>query len=93
MNRPRNADHAARTRERFVYSLVKITRLYDYQTWQTHFFEKFTRYAKVCVFFCLDCAFRMLIGSADKLRSRGYFGKMLVCFCVRILVMRMLQTR
>ena len=24
------------TCKRFVYSLVKITRLYDYQTWQTH---------------------------------------------------------
>ena len=35
MNRTRNADHAARTCERFVYSIVKITRLYDYQTWQT----------------------------------------------------------
>ena len=32
MNRARNADHAARTCERFVYSITKITRLYDYQT-------------------------------------------------------------
>ena len=37
MNRARKADHAARTWERLVYSKVKITRLYDYQTWQTHF--------------------------------------------------------
>ena len=35
VNRARNADNAARTRERFVYSIVKITRLYDYQTWRT----------------------------------------------------------
>ena len=42
VNRIRNADHAARTCERFVSSIVKITRLYDYQTWQTHFYEKFT---------------------------------------------------
>ena len=35
MIRARNADHAARTSERFVYSSVKITRLYDYQTWKT----------------------------------------------------------
>ena len=35
MNRARNTDHARRTCERFVYSKVKITRLYDYQTWQT----------------------------------------------------------
>ena len=34
LNRAWNADHAARTCERFVYSIVKITRLYDYQTWQ-----------------------------------------------------------
>ena len=37
VNRAQNADHAARTCERFVYSRVKMTRLYDYQTWQTHF--------------------------------------------------------
>ena len=47
VNRARNADHTARACEMFVYSIVKITRLYDYQTWQT-LFEKFTRCAKVC---------------------------------------------
>ena len=57
MNRARNADHAARTCERFVYSLVKITRLYDYQTWHTHCFEKFTRCAKVCGLFSLIVRF------------------------------------
>ena len=36
----------------------------DYQTWQTHLFEKFTRRAKVCGLFFLDCAFRTLIGGA-----------------------------
>ena len=35
VNRARNVDQAARTCERFVYSIVEITRLYDYQTWQT----------------------------------------------------------
>ena len=35
-------------------------------------FEKFTRCAKVCGLFFLDCAFRMLIGWADKLWSRGW---------------------
>ena len=39
MNRARNADHAAIKCERIVYSIVKITRLYDYQTWQTFFWE------------------------------------------------------
>ena len=52
VNRARNADHAASTCKRFVYSVVKITRLYGYQTWQIHFFfEKFTRCAKVCGLF------------------------------------------
>ena len=37
VNRARNA---ARTCERFVYSKVKITRPYDYQTWRTYLFEK-----------------------------------------------------
>ena len=39
MKRERNTDQAARTCERFVYSVVKITRFYDYQTWQTHFLK------------------------------------------------------
>ena len=39
VNRARNANHAARTYERFVYCRVKITRLHDYQTWQTHFWR------------------------------------------------------
>ena len=34
--------------ERFVYSIVKVTRFCDYQTRQTHLVEKFTRCAKVC---------------------------------------------
>ena len=59
VNRTQNADHAARTCERFVYPIVKI--FYDYQVWRT-FFEKFTRCAKVCGL--LDCAFRVLIGWA-----------------------------
>ena len=33
--------------------------------------EKFTRCAKVCGLFFLDCAFQALIGWADKHRSRG----------------------
>ena len=35
----RKTDYPARTCERFVYSLVKITRLCDYQTWQNIFGE------------------------------------------------------
>ena len=68
VNRARNADHAAKTCEWFVYSAVKITRLHDHQRGQT-FLEKFTRCAKVCGLFLL-IAFRLLIGWAGKLRSR-----------------------
>ena len=70
MNRARNADHAARTCKRFVYPTVKITRLYDYQTWWTHFLRN-SRGAQRQVDFFLDCAFRMLIGWAGKFQSRG----------------------
>ena len=39
-SRPRDQStkrrHEARTYERFVYSIVKIAKLYDHQTWQTH---------------------------------------------------------
>ena len=37
VNRARNTDHAVRTFKRFLYSIVKITRLYDHQTWRTQF--------------------------------------------------------
>ena len=37
VNTARNVGHAARTCEHFVYSIVKITRLHDYQTWPRHF--------------------------------------------------------
>ena len=75
MNRSRNADHAARICEKFVYSIVKKTRLYDYQTWQTHYFEEFTGCAKFSGAFFSDCVFRVLIGCADKHRSRGWQWK------------------
>ena len=64
MNRARNADHAARTCERFVYSIVKIKRLNDYQTWPTHFCRN-SQIAQRIVGFFLDCDFGMLIGWAD----------------------------
>ena len=38
VNKARNTDHAARTCERFVYSIVKIRILYDYHTWEKQFF-------------------------------------------------------
>ena len=60
----RNADHAARGCERFDYSIVKITRFYDYQTWQKQFWiNSWGLFSWLC--------FRLLIGWADKLRSRG----------------------
>ena len=44
VNRAQDADQAAGTCERFVYSIVMITRLYDFQTWQTHFVRNSQRY-------------------------------------------------
>ena len=38
-----NTDQAARTCERFVYSTVKNNRMYGYQTWPPHSFEKLMR--------------------------------------------------
>ena len=49
-----------------------IARLIIKHGWQV--FGEFTRCAKVCGLFFLDCAFWMLIGWADKLRSRGYLA-------------------
>ena len=73
-NRARNADHAARTFQSFVYFIVTITRLYDYQALQTHLiFEKFLRCAKVCGLFFSWLSFLVLIGWADKHQSHGLF--------------------
>ena len=66
MNSARNADHSVRLCERFVYSVVKITRLYDSQTWQTHLLRNS---------FFLDCAFQALIGWTGKLQSHGMNNK------------------
>ena len=62
--------HTARTCERFVYSIVKITTLYDYQTWWT-ISEKFMRCAKDCGLCFLDCAFQDADWLAGKLRPHG----------------------
>ena len=70
MNRARNAEEVARTCERFVYFIVKITKLYDYQTWQTHFGGN-SRGAQRFVGFLSSTAFRMLIGWAGKLQTHG----------------------
>ena len=37
VNRARNADHAARTCERIIYFIMKMTRLHDIHALQTHF--------------------------------------------------------
>ena len=56
VNRARYVDHATRVCKRFVHSIVS---------------EKFTRCAKVCGLFSLDCPFQVLIGWAGKRRSHG----------------------
>ena len=74
VNRTGNTDHAARTCQRFLYSTVSITRLYDYQTWQTQFVRN-SRGAQRFVGFFLDCGFRALIGWAGKLRHTEAMGR------------------
>ena len=54
MNRACSTDQAVRTCEKFVYSIVKITRLHDYQMWQTFCWEI---YAKVYGLFTLIVVF------------------------------------
>ena len=75
MNRARNADHAARTCEGCVCSIVKITRFSGYQTWQTFFFLEIHEVRKGLWAFYVDCAFWLLIGWAGTLRSRGDMRK------------------
>ena len=74
VNNARNADQATRAYERFVYPVVKITRQYEHQTWQT-FFKRNYQVRKGLWAFFLGCAFRLLIGWADKLLSHGINGK------------------
>ena len=71
VNWARNADHAETGCEGFVYSKVKITKFYDYWTWQTHLFriDELRKGLWVFVFFIVLA--RMLIGWAGKLRSHG----------------------
>ena len=73
MNRKRNTDQTARNYEKFVYFIAKITTFYDYQTWQTQLFEKFTRYAKVFVFFVVDWLGRQTAHMVEKVED-GKFG-------------------
>ena len=49
------ARNAARTCERFVYSIVELTWLYDYQPYMEELLGKFTRLAKVCGLFSWLC--------------------------------------
>ena len=74
--RSREARNAARTRERFVYSIVKITRF----LWLSNMADIFSEIQEVrkgLWAFFLDCAIRVLIGWADKLWSHDLY------FCTR----------
>ena len=57
--------------ERFVYFISQNNKSLWSSNVANTFVEKFKRCAKVYGLFFLDCASRMLIGWADKLRSRG----------------------
>ena len=59
------------------YSIVKITRLYEYQKSQINVLRN-PRDAQRYVGFFRECAFRALIGWADKHRSHGMENAMMV---------------
>ena len=67
MNSAQNADQGARTCGRFVYSIVKITRFYYYQTWLTFVWEIYLQGAQRFVgFFLLIVLFGCwLVGQAN----------------------------
>ena len=72
--RSRNADHTARTCERFCLLYSQNNKSYDYQTCIAEIFLRFFLEVRkgIRAFFLLDCAFWMLIGFADELRSYGW---------------------
>ena len=51
--RARNAENVAKTCERFVYPIAKITRLHDIKHDRHIFLEKFMRYTKVSIYFVI----------------------------------------
>ena len=57
MNRARNADHATKTCERFVYSIVRITSVYDDKTCKTHFLRNSRSAQRFVGFFFLILLF------------------------------------
>ena len=69
MNRARNADHAAKTCERFVYSIVNNKIVWLSNMADTFFLWRNVGGAQRNVGFFLDCAFRMLIGWTGKLHT------------------------
>ena len=77
-----------RTCESFVHSIVRITRLYDHQTWPTHFFEKFTRCAKECgLFFFLVALSGCWLAGQQTPITRSYNGllhadSVMSCLCL-----------
>ena len=63
VNRARNTSLAPGICERFVHSMIKLTRVYDYPTWPTYFWRNSRGTQSFSFFLFLDCAFRLaLIG-------------------------------
>ena len=71
VSRARNADQTARICQRFLYSMVEITRSYDLIKHGRHISLRHSGGAQRFVGFFLVCSFRVLIGWAIKLQSRG----------------------
>ena len=84
MKRAWNANHAVRTCERFFYSIVRMTRLYDYQTWHRHILGENDEVCKGLWAFFLDCAFQSLIGWAGKLPSHRSLSHEMISKSIQI---------
>ena len=62
-SKPRDQSTKRRSHSENVWKICLVTRLRNYQTWRTHFWEIHEVRKGLWAFF-LDCAFRMLIGWA-----------------------------
>ena len=84
VNRAQNADQTAKVCERFVYSRVKMTRLYDYQTWHTHFCRNSWGAQRLVGFYFLVVLFRCwLAGFANSDHMDWGSGEKFSCYIKR----------
>ena len=68
--------------EKYVYSIVKITRSYDHLTWPTHLFEKFTRCAKPSEVLIVQYHKHMEIMPWAFVQITIFLGNQLMVYCI-----------